>query len=159
MAGSGDKRLLAPVLDRLLEQNRNSDFRQPHQVLRHLRESVRRDLENLFNTRYCCVSPPEDYEHLDASVLNFGLPDLSTINMTSIDSRKEFCRDIERSILKFEPRIKTVKVKSDEAVDNEDPSIRFRVEAVLHTNAAPELIIFDSALNPITQTVDVSEIL
>lgn len=159
MAGSDDKRLLAPVLDRLLEQNRNSDFQQPHQILRHLRESVRRDLENLFNTRYCCVSPPEGYEHLSNSVLNFGLPDLSTVNMTSNDSRKEFCRDIEKAILKFEPRIKTVKVKSDESVDNEDPSIRFRVEAVLHTNPAPELIIFDSALNPITQTVDVSEIL
>ena len=39
-----DKKLLAPVLDRLLEQNRDSDFSQPHQILKHLRESVRRDL-------------------------------------------------------------------------------------------------------------------
>lgn len=153
-----EKQLLAPVLDRLLEQNTGSDFKQSHQILKHLRESVRRDLESLFNTRYRCISPPEGMPHLQDSILNFGLPDLSTINMTSIDSRKDFCRQIEKAILKYEPRIKSVKVKSDAAIDNEDPSIRFRVEAILHTNPAPELIIFDSTLNPINQTVDVAEI-
>ena len=53
-----DKPLVAPLLDRFLEQNKGTDFRQSHQIVRSLRESIRRDLENLFNTRYCCVSPP-----------------------------------------------------------------------------------------------------
>ncbi|WP_193165774.1 type VI secretion system baseplate subunit TssE [Microbulbifer hainanensis] len=154
-----EKRLLAPVLDRLLESSRNMDVHQPHQVLKQLREGVRRDLEHLFNTRYCCISAPESHTHLQSSNMNFGLPDLSTVNLSSLDSRKRFCRDIERSILSFEPRIRTVKVSTPDNVDAEDPSIRFRVEAVLHVNPAAEVIVFDSTLNPVTQTVDVSEIM
>lgn len=151
-----EKRLLAPVLDRLL--GNGGDINQPHQILRQLRESVRRDLEFLFNTRLRCISPQEDAKHLQNSLLNYGLPDMATVNLTSADSRKDFCRVIERTILKNDPRIKSVSVKNDDKIDNEDPNIRFRVEAVLHTNPAPELIVFDSALNPISQTVNVSEI-
>lgn len=151
-----NQRLRSPLFDRLLSQGTES--KQAHQVLKQLRESVRRDLESLFNTRFRCVSPPSSMPHLNDSILNFGLPDLSSINLTSIDSRKQFCSDIEKTILKFEPRIQRVKVSSTNRIDNEDPAIRFRVEATLHANPAPELIIFDSTLNPINQTVDVTEI-
>lgn len=159
MSYTHDKKLLAPVLDRLLEQNRDSDFSQPHQILKHMRESVRRDLEFLFNSRYRCMSPPSGLVHLEESNINFGLPDLSTLNMSSVDNRKAFCKKIEKSILIYEPRIKSVKVKTADTLDNEDPSIRFRVEAILHCNPVAEMIIFDSSINPITQTVDVSEIM
>jgi len=154
-----DKRLLAPLLDRLLSSSDEVDMHRPHQVLRQLREAVRRDLEYLFNTRYRCVSHAPCHEHLETSNINFGLPDLSTINLTSADSRKRFCREIERTILDFEPRIRSVKVSTQDRVDVEDPSIHFRVEAVLHVNPASEVIVFDSTLNPVTQLVDVSEIM
>ncbi|UTA46624.1 type VI secretion system baseplate subunit TssE [Simiduia sp. 21SJ11W-1] len=153
-----DKKLLAPVLDRLLDSGARTNGSQPHQVLRQLRESVRRDLEILFNTRYRCISPPAGCKELSSSLLNFGLADLATINLSSVEHRKRFCSDIESTILKYEPRIKSVKVTSDQKLDAENPCITFRVEAVLHTNPAPELIIFDSALDLITQSVDVSEI-
>lgn len=156
MMNSADKKLLAPVLDRLMDMGRGGS--QPHQLLRQLRESVRRDLEILFNSRFRCISPPEGCNQLKSSLVNFGLPDLSTINLASQEHRKRFCRDIERAIITFEPRIKTVKVQSDSKIDPENPFITFRIEAVLHTNPAPELIIFDSALDLIKQSVDVSEI-
>jgi len=158
MSDRKEKLLIPPLFDRFLEQNKSADFRQSHQIVRTLRESIRRDLENLFNTRYCCVSPPEGYSHLDDSLLNYGLPDLSTINMTSYGSRSDLCRRIEKAVLKFEPRIRSVKVKTDTVLDNEDPTIRFRVEATLNVNPLQELIIFESALNPVNQTVNVSEI-
>ncbi|WP_226643358.1 type VI secretion system baseplate subunit TssE [Microbulbifer variabilis] len=154
-----EKRLLAPVLDRLLESSSKINVHQSHQILRQLREGVRRDLEYLFNTRYRCISPPAALRHLEESNINYGLPDLSTINLSSLESRKQFCRDIEKTILHFEPRIRSVKVTTQDKVDVEDPSIRFRVEAVLHVNPAAEVIVFDSALNPVTQMVDVSEIM
>ena len=46
MNGRADKRIFAPMLDRLLEQNQGSDFRQSHRIQRCLRESIRRDLES-----------------------------------------------------------------------------------------------------------------
>ena len=152
-----DKKLLAPIFDRLLG-NKYGANPQPHQILRQLRESVRRDLEHLFNTRYRCMSAPKSCQNLDTSLINFGLPDLSTINLTSSQSRNDFCRQVEKAILNFEPRIRSVKVESIKDVDPEDPAIRFRIEALLHANPAPEVIVFDSALNPIDHVVDVSEI-
>ncbi len=160
-----DKKLLAPVLDRLIDTSENFNQRQaqiqPHHVIRQLRESVRRDMEDLLNTRIRCISPPVIYSAeksiLDNSLLNYGLPDLATVNLVSEKHRLDFCRQIERTIQRFEPRIKSVKVSSNTGVDREDPTIRFKVEAVLHCNPAPELIVFDSAMNPITQTINVTE--
>ncbi len=153
-----DKKLLAPILDRLLYGDRYGVAPQPHQVLRQLRDSVRRDLEHLFNTRYRCVSPPAECENLERSLVNFGLPDLSTINLTASQSRNEFCRQVERTILSYEPRIQSVKVEGIKDVDPEDPVIRFRIEALLYANPAPEVIVFDSALNPVNYAVDLSEV-
>ena len=153
-----NKRLLAPLLDRLSSDGSDPQKLQPHHVLKQLRESVRRDLEHLFNTRYRCVSPDEAHPHLQASLVNFGLPDISTINLNANASRQRFCRQVEEAILTFEPRIKTVRVFSDKAPDPEDPAIRFRIEAKLHANPAPETIIFDSALNPVNHNINIFEI-
>ncbi|MFA7554819.1 MAG: type VI secretion system baseplate subunit TssE [Spongiibacteraceae bacterium] len=156
-----NKRLLAPLLDRLSDINshtKDSPIKASHQVLKQLRESVRRDLEHLFNTRYRCVSPENSHQHLHRSLINFGLPDISTVNLTANSSRQRFCRDVEQAILNFDPRIKSVSVFSDKAIDPEDPAIRFRIEATLHANPAPETIIFDSALNPINHSMNVSEV-
>lgn len=158
MSIEDNKKLLAPLLDRLSGDDRDTRPLPSHQVLRQLRESVRRDLEHLFNTRYRCVSPPPEHRNLKASLVNFGLPDISTVNLNAAASRQRFCREVEQAILTFEPRIKTVKVFGDKAADPEDPTIRFRIEAKLHANPAPETIIFDSSLNPVNHNVNVNEV-
>ena len=48
---------------------------------------MRRDLENLLNTRYRVVAPAEHLELVNESFINYGLPDLATVNM--IDGRKK----------------------------------------------------------------------
>ncbi|MFT7559568.1 MAG: type VI secretion system protein ImpF [Flavobacteriales bacterium] len=152
-----DKKLLAPVLDRLIDTSGNIGEQQPHMVLRQLRESVRRDMESLFNTRIRCISSPDHSPHLNDSLLNYGIPDISAVNLVSKVHRNSFCREIEKTIKAYDPRIKSVKVSSVTGVDPEDPSVRFKVEATLHTNPSPERIIFDSALNPITHTMAITE--
>lgn len=151
-----EKKLLAPLLDRLLDDSSNQ--KQNYQIIRQLRESVRRDIEMLFNSRIRCLSVPAGCVEINKSLPNFGLPDLSTINLAAQEHRKQFCRDVEKAILAHEPRIRSVKVKTQDRIDPENPQITFRIEAVLHANPAPEIIVFDSALDLITQSVDVSEI-
>ena len=153
-----NKKLLAPLLDRLSGDGKSAQQMPSHQVLKQLRESVRLDLEHLFNTRYRCISPLERHQHLKSSLINFGLPDISTVNLTAAASRQRFCREVEEAILTFEPRIKTVRVFSDKALNPEDPNIRFRIEAKLHANPAPETIVFDSSLNPINHNINIIEI-
>ncbi|MGI9282650.1 MAG: type VI secretion system baseplate subunit TssE [Endozoicomonas sp.] len=153
---NNDKKLMAPVLDRLLEPSSDRS-RQNFLELRQLRESVRRDLENLLNTRYCVISPPTELTEVRKGLPNYGLPDLSTINLNSSEALNQFCRQVERTILHYEPRIRSVKVESKSTIDPEDPTVRFRMEAVLHATAAQELLIFDSALDPVNQTIDILE--
>lgn len=160
MAIKPDKKLRAPLLDRLLDDNpeatREAEQNQ-HLVLRQLRESVRRDLERLFNTRARSLSTPAQMPQLMNSVLNYGLPDIANYNLLAGESRSAFCRDVERIILRFEPRIQRAKVIAESVLSQEDHSFTFRVEAVLRATPAPEVVVFDSILNPVTQTVDVRE--
>lgn len=153
-----NKKLLAPLMDRLTNEELGAGALHSHQVLRQLKESVRSDLEHLLNTRYRCMSPGEEYPHLQGALVNFGRPDLSTVNLTSAVSRRKFCMDLEETILAFEPRIKSVSVSSEEDPDADDPFVRFRIEAKLHVNPAAEVIVFDSSMNPINHTIDVKEI-
>lgn len=54
------------------------------------------------------------------STLNFGLPDFSTLSMTSEDDRRFLCRIIEHALEAFEPRLSHVKVD----FNNYDPNTR-----------------------------------
>lgn len=156
-----NKKLHTPLFDRLIDEDPLNQFdhnkRSEHQIVHEFKESVRRDLENLFNTRYRCISPPKKQPLLQESLLNFGLPDVATLGLESSKAKNAFCRQIEQAIAFYEPRIRSASVNIPSKFDPEDPTIRFRVEAVLHALPAEEKIIFDSDLNPVTRCVSVSE--
>lgn len=155
-----EQKLTVPLLDRLLDdhpEQQQESARAHHLLIYQLKESVRRDLENLFNTRQCCVGANKSLSHVQNALPNYGLPDAATLNLSSQKARLEFCRTVEAAIKRFEPRIRIASVKIQSAFDAEDPSIRFRVEASLHALSADEVIVFDSALNPLTQSVKVAE--
>ena len=157
---SADQKLTVPLLDRLLDDNPDQTQdreRAQHLVIHQLKESVRRDLEALFNSRQCCIAPLETQVQSQKALHNYGLPDAATLNLGSQKARQEFCRLVEDTIRRYEPRIRSVKVTTRSGFDPEDPSIRFRVEATLFALSAEELIVFDSALNPVTRSVTVAE--
>lgn len=155
-----DRKLLAPLLDRLLDEHpesRQDDGRHRHQLIRQLKESVRRDLEQLFNTRIRCLSPPPELPGLERSLLNYGLPDIGSFNLSDTEGRHAFCHWVEQLVLLFEPRIRSVKVIASGMPDPTDNTFQFRVEATLRAAAADETIILDSVLNPISKVVDIVE--
>lgn len=156
-----NKKLHKPLFDRLIDEDplnlNDHSHRSEHQILHEFKESVRRDLENLFNTRYRCISPPAKNTLLQSSLLNFGLPDVATLGLESNKAKKAFCREVEQAIAFYEPRIRAASVTIPAKFDPEDSTIRFRVEAVLHALPAEEKIIFDSDLNPVTRCVAVSQ--
>ena len=68
------------MLDRLLDHEpdvRREAPRSRNQVLRELKQSVRRDLENLLNTRVRCIPLPPELKELKQSLVNYGIPDLT----------------------------------------------------------------------------------
>ncbi|OUS30157.1 type VI secretion protein [Gammaproteobacteria bacterium 45_16_T64] len=153
-----EQKIRPSIFDRLLDNEPEKKVEDNHdqfQATRSLRESVRRDLEQLFNTRYRITSAKDNPPELELSLVNYGLPDLATINLVDEDTRIDFCRSLETTIRRYEPRFKSIKVHTLGNVENEDRTVRFRIDAVLHADPAPEVIIFDSVLEPVSRSVEV----
>jgi type VI secretion system protein ImpF len=155
------KKLRPSVLDRLFDndpQNQVEHDPGHHQLLKQLRDSVRRDLENLLNTRFYILDPSDDYQELDVSLLNYGLPDLATVNIIDVEKRNQFTRKLEETLRMFEPRFKSVKISFLDNSDNNDRTLRFRIDAVIYADPLPEVVVFDSILESVTRTVNVKEV-
>lgn len=153
-----DQPLIPSVLDRLLDDEpgvSRETAKSRTQVLRELKQSVRRDLENLLNTRWRCVSWPPDLNELGVSMVNYGIPDFTGAQLSRARDREEFRRVIETVIRKFEPRFKTVQVKLLSNGDALDRTLRFQIDALLYAEPAPEPVVFDSAVEPSSGTFDV----
>ncbi|MDH5354603.1 MAG: type VI secretion system baseplate subunit TssE [Gammaproteobacteria bacterium] len=154
------KKLRPSILDRLLDDapaNRVEAESSKHQKLKQLRQSVRRDLENLLNTRLRIIEPDDEYAQLKHSLLNYGLPDLASVNITNIDKRKAFVQQLESLLIDFEPRFKSVSVNYQDNSNSVDRTLRFRIDATLYADPYPEVVIFDSILEPVSRTVSLEE--
>lgn len=153
-----DQSLLPSVLDRLLDDEPEKKVELPKsapQLLRDLANSVRRDLENLLNTRWRCTVWPPDLSELDSSLVNYGLPDFSGVNMGLSSERETLRNVIERVIAIFEPRLKKVQVRMLQNDDSLDRILRFRIDALLMAEPTPQKIVFDSQLEPTTASFEI----
>lgn len=161
MASMNKKKHIRPsILDRLLDDDPQSNvepMENQHQRLQELRSSVRRDLENLLNTRYRIIKPADEYREVESSLLNYGLPDLATVNISDLEKRREFTHTLERIIKHYEPRFKDVKIQYQDNKDQTDRTLKFRIDATLYADPAPEVIVFDSILEPISRVVSIKE--
>jgi type VI secretion system protein ImpF len=102
------ERLQPALLDRLIDdapQARSDRCRHGAVSMRHLRASVLRDLSNLLNAHALYGSRSLGAHPLaEASVVNYGLRDLTGKALSSLDVAA-LAREIERAIIRFEPRI------------------------------------------------------
>lgn len=141
-------RVTSSVLDRLLDFEPKSSSEAPKsrsKSLAELKQSVRRDLEWLLNTRSFIGEIDENLEEVNSSVMVFGLPDFTGMSAKSDSELNRLTRTLERAIKTFEPRFLNVKV-SLEPVSNIDRLLKFRIEAQLNIEPSPEPIAFDTIL-------------
>ena len=153
-----DLLLLPSVLDRLIDNDPQVHLEASasrNQLLRDLKQAVRRDLENLLNTRIRCIAWPAELPELRQSMVNYGIPDLTGTPLASSREREEFRRTIQAVILLYEPRLKKLKVTLGDQADAIDRTIRFRLEAILQAEPAPEPVAFDSTLRVTTGSFEV----
>ncbi|MCC6511789.1 MAG: type VI secretion system baseplate subunit TssE [Pirellulaceae bacterium] len=137
--------LLPSILDRLLDFEPKQTVETPPeraQRIRELRASVRRDLEDLLNTRVSLVNCPPDLEELRCSVLNYGIPDFGASQLGSNDQKEYMRKRIEEAIRTFETRFQQVRVIMS-STSNEG-ALHFRIEGTLYAEPAPEPVNFES---------------
>jgi len=146
------RELLGPVtlsvLDRLLDIEPKSKIESPlthSKSLAQLKLAVRRDLENLLNTR-CTPDPlPETSVETQRSSYNYGVPDITEITQNFLYEKNRLLGEIEKAVRVFEPRLDGAKVAIVPATGNERV-LRFVIEGMLRIDPAPEHVVFDAAL-------------
>src|SRR5437763_17022202 len=96
-----DQPLVASVLDRLLDDSPEATSEPPRnraQLLWELKQSVRRDIESLLNTRRRNMTPPPRLIELADSLLTYGIPDFSGTGPATVKDREAFCQELENVI-------------------------------------------------------------
>ena len=160
-SSDSNRRLVSSVINRLLEgpsQGRQASSRSSGLDLHQLKRDVGRDLEDLLNTRRRCQGYPPAFRELNKSVVDYGIPDFTGLNM-SVPAEREATRlEIERVIRRFEPRLKNVVVTLQTNVDKADRRLRLRITGVLRTEPVPERVVFDSELEPSSAAIEIRAI-
>lgn len=135
-----------PLFDRLVDreplQRREA---RPLRTLgrRDLKESVRRELEQLFNTR--CPIPAHRLSSRPRTVVDYGIPDLSGFSARNPDDRARVAEILRRAVEVFEPRLTGVRVVV-EGVPEDDFALAGRIDAILDVDLVPEPVSFLTAL-------------
>jgi type VI secretion system protein ImpF len=139
-----------PLFDRLLQGDSIETDKNAERAMRELRESVRRDLEILFNTRPRHLPLDAKQEELTTSVLSFGLPELQNQQLATVDQQERFRKRLEAVIRRFEPRFRELTVELVSDSGSLDRILRFRLRAVLQADAAREAVTYDTVVDPAT---------
>jgi type VI secretion system protein ImpF len=115
--------------------------------LQLLKQSLKRDLDWLLNTRRTGDPVPEEFVELRGSLHDYGLEDISSMSRDDSETRPRLLRSIEQAITDFEPRLGAVRVSLvDEDDDPTRREVHFLIEAMLRVDPSPEPVVFDTVL-------------
>src|SRR4051794_17059110 len=90
--------LMPSILDRLIDPETAGAVGRYGYAIDQIIRVVRRDLEDLLNTRQTSHDLPAEFRECHRSVLAFGLPELSTIRAVTPQQREDIGRTIEAII-------------------------------------------------------------
>jgi type VI secretion system protein ImpF len=145
MARTNELPVMQSILDRLSERPEWPSTNAAS--VRMLKESIRRDLEELLNTRRQLTTELEGYEAARSSVINYGLEDLNNITPISRVNAQELQRAVQRCIVEYEPRLRDVTVSVEGGGDLLHREVRLHIEATIPVYPAAEVVSFDTMLD------------
>src|SRR3954447_23318001 len=108
LADDRQARAQLSVFDRLLDDDPKNRHEVPltrAQSVRMAKDSLRRDLEWLLNTRSFTEEIEEELEFVSTSVLAYGLPDFTADSPSAAQTRIRLERSLKRALELFEPRL------------------------------------------------------
>jgi type VI secretion system lysozyme-like protein len=114
------------LLDRLIDACHGVDRPQPARL-----DCLVDDIEALLNT--CCIATndqPDAFPETASSIQCYGSPAPQATSVNTHDERNATARRIEKTLRRFEPRLKRVRVRIEDP-KSRSPMGRFRIEANL----------------------------
>ena len=146
----------ALLFERLTDESSLGEEARPFRVHEadELKESVRRELARLLDTR--CSVTSRLLGSRERSVLDYGIPDFSSLSALSGDDQNRLASMVEQTVAAFEPRLRDVRVRV-ESVRAEDRALVLRVEAALVVGAHAEPVSFPLLVRTKTGDTEVGE--
>lgn len=156
-----DQPVLPSLLDRLIDED-PQQIAEPvksfSHLLRDIKANIRRDLENLLNTRLYRQNAIEQLPELDVSLANYGVSDFSHVQFESEDERLNFAWRVSDIIRKYEPRFERVFVEIEPIGEEFERTLYLKINAVLLVEPDPVPLIFDSRIRTTDRSLKLREI-
>ena len=157
------ERLQPSLLDRLTDDEPTKQVESREQrvfSLSRLREAVLRDLAWLLNTtEFEAGTVLDAYPEVRHSVVNYGIPDLSGVSVSSANIG-ELERDLRQAIIDFEPRILSrslaVRLQTNESQMSHN-AMTFLIEGELWAQPVPLRMYFKTEIDLDIGAVQVTE--
>jgi type VI secretion system protein ImpF len=150
--------LRLPLLDRLLDDEPKIKTEAPMTrsvSLARLKTAVRRDLENLLNTRRTPDYIHEGSVEILRSVYYYGLPDITSMPANFLYEQTKLLQSIETAVKTFEARLDGVKV-SLVPVAGQSRVLRFVIDGMLRIDPLPEHVVYDASIELTSLEVSIS---
>src|SRR5262245_50160729 len=101
--------LMPSILDRLIDPESGGTAWRRGYGVEQMMDAVRRDLEELMNTRQSHMGAADNYPEVKRSLIAYGLPDLTSLDASTPQQREDIGRIIETVVALFEPRLKDIR--------------------------------------------------
>jgi len=144
------------VLDRLVSTGGGHRQRDLRIGVEELKQSVRRDIEWLLNSRRPLLDL-SDLPEARSSILAYGIPDLTLFSSSHADSQR-ICVYIEETLRTFEPRLlpRSIKVEPVPGREEGHARLKFSIHALLNVDPVREPISFDTSVETASGAVQVT---
>ncbi len=119
-----------------------------------LRENIRKNIENILNTKKCFLSFESCYKQLSQSVINYGIDDFSSLWIDSLEACEGLCRQMEITIQVFEPRLNHVVVSLEETSHLINRTLKLKISGTLHENMGIERLNYHSTVSSLSHYVE-----
>jgi type VI secretion system protein ImpF len=120
---------------------------QRREAINRYKDSVKRDLEWLLNTRQVVDDRLPLYPEVSRSVYAYGLPDVTSVNVGSVQDQHELLHRMERCIEYFDKRLTKTEITIEPLV-GVNRVLRFTISGIVLMDPAPEEIVIDTILDP-----------
>ncbi|MEO1043604.1 MAG: type VI secretion system baseplate subunit TssE [Pseudomonadota bacterium] len=118
-------------------------------------DSLRKDIETLLNSECRFKAVPSQLQHLDGSLLEFGVPEFSHLQASDTQTAAEIAEAFRATLVAWEPRLTRISVVPTR--DRRDSTtVLLRITASL-AGQEDERLAFDTALQSVGQGIEVRE--
>lgn len=126
------------------------------EIARRYKDSVKRDIEWLFNTRRTFDYRIGNYPQIRSSVYAYGLPDITSVNIGSVNDQRKLVDMMKESLLLFERRLTDVAIDFQPVVGG-SRSLQFTISGILLMDPAPEEVRIDTILDSASARYEVKK--